>query len=97
VACNLRAEMRVGSIPTLDSVSKRYDALGFDTWSYDCDSERTLDTNSCHVGTSDGREGSKLGLAELTYPEVPASSKSSSYSSSSVAAMAESRKTVLPV
>jgi len=97
VACDVRAEMRVGSIPTLDSVSKRYDALGFNTWSYDYDSERTLDTNSCHVGTSDGCKDRNLGFAEPTYQEVPVSSKSSYYHSLSVAAIAESRKTALLV
>lgn len=51
---DVQAEMRVGSIPTLDSVSKRYETLKFNVWSNGCELGQTLDTNSCHVGTSDG-------------------------------------------
>ena len=53
VTSDVRAEMRVGSIPTLDSVSKRYDTLDFNLRPQDYKLGQTLDTNSCHVGTSD--------------------------------------------
>ena len=97
MTCNVRAEMRVGSIPTLDSVSKRYETLDFNDWSRGCDLGQTLDTNSCHVGTSDGCKGRNKYLGGFTHLGVPASSRSSYYSPLSVAAMTELRKTALLV
>ena len=78
--CDVQAEMRVGSIPTLDSVSKRYGPLEFNVWSHGCDLGQTLDTNSCHVGTSDGCKGENQYSGGSTYLGVPASSRSSYYS-----------------
>lgn len=77
---DVQAEMRVGSIPTLDSVSKRYETLRFNVWSNDCGLGQTLDTNSCHVGTSDGCKGENQYPGGSTHLGVPASSMSSYYS-----------------
>ena len=76
-------------------MSKRYDTLQYGIWSHDMG--QTLDTNSCHVGTSDGCEGRNLHPVESTHLGVPVSSKSSSYSLTSVTAMVESRETASPV
>jgi len=94
---DVRAEMRVGSIPTLDSVSKRYETLKFNIWSRGCNLGRTLDTNSCHVGTSDGCKGRNQHSGGSTHLEVPVSSRSSYYSLLLVAAITRLRKTWLPV